>query len=148
MLELNPCFSSESRSWEHSRAMCWAWRVFISLTEGSSCQSDNNVWFSQALHKPARMSLTSLPPMPCSTSHLSTLTDSLAAERPLHCLGSHRLLRQCIAAWGWQWRNWALMSLVLLQHPVPGAAEERQEKSHWINNSAQDNCGLWQMSLA
>jgi len=46
---------------------CWAWHV--SLTEGSSCQCDNNARFSQALCKPVCTSLTSLLSMPWDISH-------------------------------------------------------------------------------
>lgn len=58
-----------SYSGEHSKAMHWAWHIFISLTEGLSSQSDNNVWVSEVLFKAACPSLTSLPSMPCSASH-------------------------------------------------------------------------------
>lgn len=63
---------------ECSRATCWAWHVFISLTEDSSHQSDGNVWFSPVLCKPARTSPPSLPSVPWGISHSApTLPPSL-----------------------------------------------------------------------
>lgn len=155
MRQLNPCFSSEWRSqllWtplkHHVLGLTCIYffdrELILSVWQWCSILTGALQTTIYIINIPPTHALQYFP----SCTHSSWLTDSFAAETSLHCLCSHLQLLQCTARWGWQWWNWAQVSLVPLQHPVPATSEERQEKNHWINNSTQEECGLWQIRSA